>query len=165
MPSLKAPRALRATTGDIGDGRYPKALLASCASWALLGVILLVARLGLPTSTDDQETDAATGVAAVRVPDVAQGPWVPYLWILGVIVIVFAVVLFLRQGWARLVLALLGMVGVVALAAIATWLAIPAAVLFVVGAVCSVLVPTHRYLTRPRSDGPPADQETTRVVS
>ena len=38
-------------------------------------------------------------------------------------------------------------------------------VLFVVGAVCSVLVSVHRYLTRPRTGGEPADPASTRVVS
>ena len=119
----------------------------------------------MPSPTDEQETDPTTGTTAVRAPDADHGSWVSYVWVLGVLILVLAVALFLRQGWARLVLALLGMLGVVVLATIATWLAIPGAVFFVVGAVCSVLVSTHRYLTSPRPGGPPADQQTTRVVS
>lgn len=159
------PRALRVATDDIGEGRYPRALLVSCASWVLLGIVLLIARVGYPTSTDAQETDRSTGVTAVRSPDADQSSFLPYLpVILGVLVLVLAVVLFLGYGWPRIVLALLGLLAVVTLALTATWLAIPAAVLFVVGAVTSVLVSSHRYVTRQRTGGP-TDPQTTRVVS
>lgn len=162
------PRVVRATTGDIGEGRYPRALLVACVSWVLLGVVLLISRIGAPETTDAQETDAATGVTAVRAPTADQSAFVDYLPWLGVLVLVAAVALFLGFGWARLILALLGMLAVVGLALATPWLAIPAAVLFVVGAVCSVLVSVHRYLTRPRpggTGGEPADPASARVVS
>lgn len=161
----KMPRALSAATDDIGGGRYPRALLVSCASWVLLGIVLLIARVGYPTSTDAQETDRSTGVTAVRGPDADQGSWLPYLpAILGLLVLVLVVLMFVGQAWARIVLALLGLLAVVTLAVTATWLAVPAAVLFVVGAVTSVLVSSHRYLVQPRAGGP-SDPQTTRVVS
>jgi hypothetical protein len=167
MAAPKMPRAVRATTDEIGAGRYPKALLLACASWALLAVVLFVSRIGVPAPTDAEETDAATGVTAVRPPDVIQGWWVPYLPWLGVLVLILAVVLFFGVGWARLALALLGLIAVVGLAAssVTAFFAIPAIVLFVVGCVASVLVSTHRYLTQPRTGGESADPASSRVVS
>lgn len=165
MAVPKMPRALRATTGDIGGGRYPKALLIACVSWVLLGIVLLFSRVGMPSSSDAQETDAATGDVAVRAPDADQTPFLGYLWVLGIVVVIVAVLLFLGQGWARLVLALLGLLAVVGLATSASWLVFPGVVLFVVGAVGSVMVSAHRYLNRPPDVGGHPDPETTGAVS
>lgn len=149
------PRVLRAVTTDIGAGRYPRSLLVATASWMLLGILLLISRVGIPESTEAEQTDAATGVQAVRAPggDVqwftSTLPW------LGVAVLVGTVLLFLGFGMARLALVLLGLLAFVGLAAstATAWFAIPAAVFFVVGGVSGLMVSAHRYLTRPRTAG------------
>lgn len=139
---------------DIGDGRYPRALMVAVVSWSLLAVTLMVSRVGAPQQTDAEATDAATGVTAVRAPSGQQQWFVDLLPWLGVVALVFALLLLVGHGWTRLALALLGVLAVVGLAQAQPWLTIPAAVFLVIGAVCSLLVSSHRYLTQPRADAP-----------
>jgi hypothetical protein len=75
------------------------------------------------------------------------------------------VALFFAQGWARVVLAACGLVGVVGLAMDAAWQVFPAMVGFVAGSVLGILLPTHRYLQRPREDGTTAESSTERTVT
>lgn len=157
------PRDIGATTADIGAGRYPRALLVAVMSWTLLGLLLLFSRVGIPESTDAQQTDAATGVQAVRAPASDQQWYLSALPWLGVAVLVLAVVLFFGFGWSRLLLVLLGLLAVVGLAAstATAWYAIPAALFFVVGGVAGLMVTAHRYVTRPRTAG---DDPSPRMV-
>lgn len=136
---------------DVRARRYPRALIVAVASWVLLAVVLLFSTKGAPTPSNQnpQTQDAidTLNMTQIAAPTGQTAWWFPWLPALGVLVLIAAVLLMLGYGWTRLVLALLGLVAVVALAQSGSpWLAIVAAVLFVVACVCGLLVSAHRYL-------------------
>lgn len=151
MAPPKMPRPLAAASNDVGAGRFPRPLLVGVGCWVLLGLTLLMSRVGAPSPTDANATSDALNTDVVRAPTPDTYWFVPFLPWLGVVVLVMAVVLFLGYGWARLALAVLGMLAVVGLAQAALWLVIPAGVLFLVGSVCGLVISSHRYLTATRS--------------
>ncbi|NMO92279.1 hypothetical protein [Actinomycetospora sp. TBRC 11914] len=147
-------------------GRYPWQLVVAVVCWVVVAVSLLTSRIGAPEPTDAATAaDALNAGAGTVVAPTAQDNWfVPVLPWFGVLVLLLAVALLLGQGWARIVLAAAGLVAVVGLATAAQWQVFPALVGFLAGSVFGVLLPTHRYLQRPRDDGAPAESSTERTV-
>ncbi|MCD2193758.1 hypothetical protein LQ327_10250 [Actinomycetospora endophytica] len=156
---------MAAVAQDWKHGRYPWQLVVAGVCWVVVAVSLLISRVGVPEPTDaDAQRDSLNGVVPV-VGTNAQDNWfAPLLPWLGVVVLLIAVALLLGQGWARIVLAACGLVGVVGLAMAAQWQVFPAFVGFLVGAVFGVLLPTHRYLQRPHGDDSAAESATERTV-
>lgn len=151
---MAAPFA--AAFADLRGKRYPYVLVASVISFVIVGVVLLTAGIGQPTTTvDDPTTAAVQGTGGLIAPTPQEQWFVPFLPVLGALIVVAAVVLFVGYGWARLALAVLGILGVIGLAEAAQWQAVPAALFLVVGALLSLLLPAHRYLAR--TTGRPAE--------
>ena len=159
-------RPVSAVSRDWKHGRYPWQLVVAVLSWIVVAVSLLTSRIGAPEPTDAAATqDALQSGAGTVVATNAQDSWfAPLLPWFGVLVLLLAVALLLAQGWARIVLAACGLVAVVGLAMAAQWQVFPALVGFLVGSVFGVLLPTHRYLERPRDDDSMAESATERTV-
>jgi hypothetical protein len=167
VPAMSAvTRPMSAMATDVRNGRLPRTLLVAVVFWVLYAVTLLVSRIGQP-STSDQDSAAtaaqdALGTGNGIVPPNSQDQWfVPWMPVIGVVVLLLAVALLLGQGWARLVLALVGVLGVVALAAAAQWHAVVAAVFLLLGAGFSLTLSTHRYLQDRAGSGRPTTGRTT----
>jgi hypothetical protein len=163
----KVTRPLAAVAQDWKSGRYPWQLPVSVVCWVVVAVSLLISRIGAPEPTDAATVDDSlnAGAGVVLEPNAQDNWFVPLLPWLGVVVLLLAVALLLAQGWARIVLAACGLVAVVGLAMAAQWEVFPALVGFVLGSVFGVLLPTHRYLQRPRDGGSPAEPSTERTVT
>lgn len=159
-------RPLAAVSQDWKHGRYPWQLVVAGVCWVVVAVSLLTSRIGAPEPTDAAAArDSLNNAAGTVVAPTAQDNWfVPLLPWFGVLVLLLAVALLLGQGWARIVLAACGLVAVVGLATAAQWQVFPALVGFLVGSVFGVLLPTHRYLQRPRDDGAAAESATERTL-
>lgn len=155
-----------AVSQDWRNGRYPWQLVVAVVCWVVVAVSLLTSRIGAPEPTDAATAaDSLNAGAGVVVAPTAQDNWfVPLLPWLGVLVLLVAVALFLAQSWARVTLAACGLVAVVGLAMAAQWQVFPALVGFLVGVVFGVLLPTHRYLHRPRHDDHTAESANERTV-
>ncbi len=162
----KVTRPLAAVSQDWKHGRYPWQLVVAVLSWIVVAASLLTSRIGAPEPTDATALqDSLNQGAGVVVAPTAQDAWfVPLLPWFGVVVLLLAVALLLAQGWARVVLAACGLVAVVGLAMAAQWQAFPALVGFLAGSVFGVLLPTHRYLQRPRDLDSASEPSTERTV-
>jgi hypothetical protein len=159
-------RPMAAVAQDWKQGRYPWQLLVAVLGWIVVAASLLTSRIGAPEPTDAATAaDSLNAGAGLVVAPTAQDQWfVPLLPWFGVLVLLLAIALLLAQGWARVVLAACGLVAVVGLAMAAQWQAVPALVGFLVGAVFDVLLPTHRYLQRPRHPDPASEPSSERTV-
>lgn len=128
---------------------YPRALAVSLAAWFLFGLLQLVIGFGAVAPAEDSaEVD--------RVRDQLGSPAVsgtPPLFenltalVVGLGVLALALVLLTGRGWARYPIAVLGMVGVIALALSARTEALVGIVLLAVGIAPLMLPSVHRFLS------------------
>lgn len=137
-----------AAVADLRAKRYPYALVFSVVSWLVVAITLFFSQVGAPTTTIDNASEAAVQGTGGQIAPTAQDQWfVPLLPWFGIIVVIGAVALFVGVGWARLVLAVLGIIMVVGLAEAQEQIpAVVVAVFTVIGAVLSLVLPSHRYL-------------------
>jgi hypothetical protein len=161
----KVTRPMAAVAQDWRAGRYPWQLVVAAVCWVVVAVSLITSRIGVPDPTDAAtEADSLNGVTPV-ISTNAQDHWfAPVLPWVGVLMVLVTVALLLAQGWARMVLAGLGLLGVVGLGLVAQWQFFPALIGFLAGAVFGLLLRTHRYLLGQHGDAPPAEPEHERTV-
>jgi hypothetical protein len=164
LPTVTRPIA--AVAQDWKRGRYPWQLLVAAVSWVVVAVSLIISRVGVPDASDAAvEGDSLSGTVPVVATNAQDNWFAPFLPWFGLLVLLITVALVLGYGWARIVLAACGLVAVVGLAMVAQWQVFPAIAGFVVGSVFGLLLPTHRYLQRPREDGPVAEPSSERTVT
>ena len=135
-----------------GDGRkFPWQLGFSVLAWVILGAVLIVAALSATDSTsgaDQASIDTIRNALGESSVAVAKANAAPTLWlILGAVVLLLSLLLLLGQGWTRHVLAVLGVVSVIAFALHGRWEAVVAFAALVLGAVPLLAPSAHRYLS------------------
>jgi hypothetical protein len=130
--------------------RFPWQLGVAVAAWMVLGVLLIVSAL-ISGSTSDADQGSVDQIQSqLGSSAVSTGPSTghPALWLLlGLVTLLLALLLLIRQGWARYALAVLGVIAVVVLASSGRWEAIVAFAMLVVGSVPLLAPSAHRYLT------------------
>ena len=130
--------------------RIPGSLLVCAVSWVLLGITLLLSRVGAEPTNQNPVAPGVT--AAIDTVGDSVAPtngiwwWVSYLPVLGVVVLLLVGVLSRRQGRARLVLVSIGAVAVVGYAQAGQWHIVPAVLFLILGAGAGLMPGANRYL-------------------
>lgn len=144
-----------ASASDDHRGRRPASLRVCVVSWVLFGITLLVSRLGASPMPRNPVAPAVSAVIDSLGESVAAPHhiwwWVSYLPVFGLVVLLLAGLLLLRQGWLRLVLVLLGLVAIVGYAQAGQWHIIPAVIFLLVGTAAGLMPAAHRYLKGTRT--------------
>jgi hypothetical protein len=131
--------------------RFPWQLGFAVLAWVILGAVLVVSALTVPTSTSEadqasiNQVQGTLGSSAVATDNTAAHRT---LWLLlGLAVLLAALLLLIGQGWARHALAVLGVVAVIVFAINGRWEAIVAFAALVLGTVPLLAPSAHRYLS------------------
>ncbi|HEX4248000.1 MAG TPA: hypothetical protein VH008_09035 [Pseudonocardia sp.] len=139
-------------SGSVSDRerRFPWQLGLSIVAWVVLGALLVVSALGSNSTTSgaDQASiskiQGSLGDSSVAT-DSSGHPTI--LLLLGLAVLLMALLLLIGQGWARYVLAVLGVVAVILFAVGGRWETVVAFAALVIGTVPLLAPSTHRYLS------------------
>lgn len=131
--------------------RFPWQLGFSVLAWLILGAVLVVSALTASTSTseaDQASIDQVQGTLGSSAVATGNASAHPTLWLLlGLVVLLGALLLLIGQGWARHVLAVLGVVAVIVFAINGRWEALVAFAALVLGTVPLLAPSAHRYLS------------------
>ena len=131
------------------ERRFPWQLGLAVAAWVVLGALLIVSALNSNSTTSgaDQASidkiQGALGDSAVATHSTAHPT---LMLLLGLVVLLGALLLLIGQGWARYLLAVLGVVAVILFAAGGRWEAIVAFAALLVGTVPLLAPSAYRYL-------------------
>lgn len=144
------PKVIGDRTEDLRRGTYPWQLAAAGLCWLIMAITLLFSRVGAVEAPSDQTAQQiANDTQGVVLAPTDQSYWfLTWLPWLGVAVLLVAAALLLKQAWARIVLALLGLLAVIALALAVQWGVFVVLITWIAGSVFALTPAAHRYLTR-----------------
>jgi hypothetical protein len=137
------------SAAEVKEPGFPWQLGLAVAAWVVLGALLIVSALGSSSTSggaDQASVDKIQGTLGDSAVATNTTAHPTLLLLLGLVVLLMALLLLIGQGWARMVLAVLGVIAVILFAVGGRWEAFVAFAVLVVGTVPLLAPSAHRYL-------------------